>query len=267
MRKISANYIYPVSSKPLKNGIIVLDDDNKIQDLIDTNGKVKEIQDLEFYNGILIPGFIDGFGLLSWPTFSKEDFLSFFQIDFLSNLEKQLREHRPDAFSIQRGINHMEAFGTKGAADFFPTEEGVQIKQNSKVLFRNVNSEDNYIDYQVGNYTALDQTPILINRHTLACFPVLDLQMQNQFCIGTGSLGMYQKLSVLEELKYIQQQFPELQIWELIKWASIHTARYLGLEENLGSLEMSKTPGLNLLSNIDFKDFKFTEKTSLKVII
>ena len=59
MRKISANYIFPVNQKPLKNGIIVLDDNGFILDIIDTNGNLPEIENLEFYNGILVPGFIN----------------------------------------------------------------------------------------------------------------------------------------------------------------------------------------------------------------
>ncbi len=35
MRKISANYIFPVTSKPLKNGIIIIDDNGTIKNIID----------------------------------------------------------------------------------------------------------------------------------------------------------------------------------------------------------------------------------------
>lgn len=59
MRKISANYIFPISGAPLKNGIIVLDSNNVITDIIDTGGNLKEIANLEYYNGILIPGFVN----------------------------------------------------------------------------------------------------------------------------------------------------------------------------------------------------------------
>ena len=46
MRKISANYIFPVSGAPLKNGIIVLDSNNVIVDLIDTKGHLKEMRQM-----------------------------------------------------------------------------------------------------------------------------------------------------------------------------------------------------------------------------
>lgn len=61
MRKISANYIFPVTGKPLKNGILIVDKEGTIVDLIDTGGNLKEEENLEFYNGILVPGFINAF--------------------------------------------------------------------------------------------------------------------------------------------------------------------------------------------------------------
>jgi aminodeoxyfutalosine deaminase len=59
LRKIAASYIFPVSSPPLKNGILILGDDGKILELVDTSGQLREEANLEFYNGILVPGFIN----------------------------------------------------------------------------------------------------------------------------------------------------------------------------------------------------------------
>lgn len=59
MRKISANYIFPVGSSPLKNGIIEIDEQGIIHNIIDTKGKLRESRNLEFYNGIIVPGFIN----------------------------------------------------------------------------------------------------------------------------------------------------------------------------------------------------------------
>jgi cytosine/adenosine deaminase-related metal-dependent hydrolase len=59
MRKLSADYIFTSVSSPLKRGILVLADDGSILDVIDTAGKLEETANLEFYNGILIPGFVN----------------------------------------------------------------------------------------------------------------------------------------------------------------------------------------------------------------
>ena len=58
MRKIAASYIMPVSSPLLKNGIVVIDDEGVVLEIIDTGGRLKESSRLEFYNGLLTPGFV-----------------------------------------------------------------------------------------------------------------------------------------------------------------------------------------------------------------
>ncbi len=59
MRKIAATYIYPVTSQPIKYGILYLDDNNTIVKIIDNNGKMVEEEGCEYYNGIITPGFIN----------------------------------------------------------------------------------------------------------------------------------------------------------------------------------------------------------------
>ncbi|MFW5773075.1 MAG: amidohydrolase family protein [Tangfeifania sp.] len=59
MRKISATYIFPGNKPPLKNGILVCENDGKILDLIDTGGQLEEKAGLEYYSGILVPGFVN----------------------------------------------------------------------------------------------------------------------------------------------------------------------------------------------------------------
>jgi hypothetical protein len=58
MRKISASHIMPVSSPPLRNGILVLGDEGNVLEVIDTGGQLRESSHLEYYPGIITPGFI-----------------------------------------------------------------------------------------------------------------------------------------------------------------------------------------------------------------
>lgn len=55
MKKFSAHYIFPLASPPLKNGIIVIDRQGILQEIIDTEGQISEIERLEFHSGILVP--------------------------------------------------------------------------------------------------------------------------------------------------------------------------------------------------------------------
>src|SRR4030042_6943509 len=58
MRRIAADYIFPVSGPPLKNGIIEFDPQGRIISVTDTGGDFKETSRLEYYNGVLVPGLI-----------------------------------------------------------------------------------------------------------------------------------------------------------------------------------------------------------------
>jgi len=59
MRTISAHYIFDGKGNFLKNGIVKIDNDGNIIDVIDTKGKLQESEGIEFYNGIITPGFIN----------------------------------------------------------------------------------------------------------------------------------------------------------------------------------------------------------------
>ncbi len=43
----------------MKNGIVVISDDGTIIEVVDTGGVVSEIESLEHYSGILVPGFVN----------------------------------------------------------------------------------------------------------------------------------------------------------------------------------------------------------------
>ena len=59
MRKFSAHRIYPVSSPPIDFGIIETTNDGTILNIRDTGGQPVEETGLEFYSGIIVPGFVN----------------------------------------------------------------------------------------------------------------------------------------------------------------------------------------------------------------
>lgn len=67
-------------------------------------------------------------------------------------------------------------------------------------------------------------------------------------CIGTDSLTSNWQLSVLEEMKTIARFQSYVGFETLLQWATLNGAEALGFEKDLGSIEVGKTPGLNLLN-------------------
>lgn len=74
--------------------------------------------------------------------------------------------------------------------------------------------------------------------------------------IGTDSLASNDQLSILEEIKTLQQHFPEIGLNKLLQWATSNGARALHLDKQLGSFDpsaslTSKKPGIVLIENTD----------------
>jgi aminodeoxyfutalosine deaminase len=51
----------------------------------------------------------------------------------------------------------------------------------------------------------------------------------------------------LDELKTIRQNFPQIPFEEMLGWATINGARALGMDNQLGSFEKGKKPGVVLI--------------------
>jgi imidazolonepropionase-like amidohydrolase len=73
-------------------------------------------------------------------------------------------------------------------------------------------------------------------------------------------------LSVLSEMKTLQQNFSQLTLRELIDWGTINGSKALGFDKELGSLRKGKRPGLNLITHIDFREMKLTSQSEIKVV-
>ncbi len=63
-------------------------------------------------------------------------------------------------------------------------------------------------------------------------------------CVGTDSLSSNDRLDMVAELYTLQEAFPEVSLGELLEWACLNGARFLGKERLLGTLEPGKKPGL-----------------------
>jgi aminodeoxyfutalosine deaminase len=84
--------------------------------------------------------------------------------------------------------------------------------------------------------------------------------------IGTDSLASNHRLSVLEELKTIHRFYPDIALNDLIKCATKNGADFFGLN-NFGTIEKGKSPGLNLIGNMDVKNMALTEASTVEKIV
>ncbi len=95
----------------------------------------------------------------------------------------------------------------------------------------------------------------------------LFVNKQQKITLGTDSLASNHTLNILEEIKIILQHFPNLQFVEVLKWATLNGAEALQMTDKLGSIEIGKQPGLNLINKFDFTKFAPTKESKVKPIV
>jgi len=103
------------------------------------------------------------------------------------------------------------------------------------------------------------------NKYIENKLPPVDL-LTSEGCdivIGTDSLASNNRLSIISELKTLQESFPAFGLEEIIRWATINGAKALGEDQNYGKIEPGMRPGLLLLENVDLINFKLLPETSL----
>ena len=82
--------------------------------------------------------------------------------------------------------------------------------------------------------------------------------------LGTDSLASNHQLNILAEMKVLQE-LKEIPFEELLQWATLNGAAFLGVEAQFGSFEKGKKPGINLIKGL--KRGLITAETSIERII
>lgn len=85
--------------------------------------------------------------------------------------------------------------------------------------------------------------------------------------VGTDSYASNKFLSILEELKTIRNNLPFLPLHEMLKWATMNGAEFLGVSERFGTLEKGKTPGIVLLEKVNPATQHLTRDSVVRVLM
>lgn len=86
-------------------------------------------------------------------------------------------------------------------------------------------------------------------------------------CLGTDSLTSNWQLSILSEMQAIARYQSYVNDETLLTWATLNGAMALGFDDELGSFEVGKKPGINLLYGHEKEDRIIGEKTRVKRLI
>ncbi len=96
--------------------------------------------------------------------------------------------------------------------------------------------------------------------------PNYDLWIEKnlKITVGTDSLASNNTLSILEELKLIQKNFPNISTEDLLNWSCKNGAEFFGFTE-LGSFSIGNKPGVILIENVD--GMKLTDKSKVRPLV
>ncbi len=59
---------------------------------------------------------------------------------------------------------------------------------------------------------------------------------------------------------------PFMPLTELLKWATRNGAEFMEIQENYGSLEKGKKPGINLITNVNGERLQLTKNATIHVL-
>ena len=95
--------------------------------------------------------------------------------------------------------------------------------------------------------------------------PPIDLlrEMGCRICIGTDSLASNERLEMVGEMKY----FSDVPLRELVRWATWNGAEALGMQDEIGEIEIGRRSGIVLLEGIEADadgELWLTEQTKSK---
>ncbi|MGM0667434.1 MAG: amidohydrolase family protein [Bacteroidota bacterium] len=388
MRRLSAQYIITATGEILKRGIITCDDDGRISEVRDTGGDPPELSVTEFYNGIIVPGFVNchchtelssmhdktvphtGLGEFIRKVRETRMGEENIMLRDIAAADKMMYEKGVSAcadicnssisFDIKESspveyINFLEVFGIDPAKADRRIGEVLELKKKagnfsarsyivphsfysmSAVLLEKVKQlasgnevhsihfmeseqEKNFLEDAGGglmeSYGAMGIDPgmlhgrvtdhisgirdyispggnLLLVHNTYAgreeigaamergkCFfclcPGSNLFIENalppvnilremgaDMVMGTDSLASNKSLDILGEMKIISNEFPSVPLEEMVRWATINGARALKIDNDYGSIEKGKKPGLLLIENTDLSAVRLTQKSRI----
>lgn len=123
------------------------------------------------------------------------------------------------------------------------------VKKQKTLLVHNTVSAKADIDFakQIHNnlYWCLCPQANLYIENTL---PDVDLLIQGnlKITLGTDSLASNHQLNILSEMKTLQEH-KQVDFEKLLQWATLNGAEFLEVDQQFGTIEKGKKPGLNLI--------------------
>jgi aminodeoxyfutalosine deaminase len=172
--------------------------------------------------------------------------------------EEFIKNKTGDFLKLYEQLNIDISFYEPGNKSSLQTWLPYLNKKQSLILVHNVTTSANDIEFTklpIANC----QLPIFFclcpnaNLYITNTLPNVNMLMEQNCAIvlGTDSLASNHQLNILEEIKTLHKNFPQLQLQTMLQWATINGAKALQMENTLGSFEKGKQPGMVLIEGVE----------------
>lgn len=367
MRRISAQYLFTSAGRPLRRGVITVDDNGTVAGVEDTGGNLTETAGTEFYNGVIIPGFVNCHAHLELshmkglipPGGGLNDFIASVRNSREASEEEILREAGRAAGDMYeegvvacgdisnqsvtatvkrvspiRWFTFAEAFGLDPSLAESRMNGALKVVEEMKVnglpvqvtphslysvseplsgmISEHITPESvisvHFLESDDEREMALEHAEkalalsrmashvLLIHNtvitrdeaekvaaagNTWFCLcpssnmyisgkmpPAAMLrEVTDRIVIGTDSLASSGQLSMITELRLLQEAAPGIPADEIFRWGTVNGARALKMDNLLGSIEPGKRPGLMLVEPFDLIGMRLLPDSRVRRLI
>ena len=173
-------------------------------------------------------------------------------VDFYGQFGISLNSFQPNGRpAIHYALQHMDSMHrTLFVHNTLTTENDIRFAQNwnTNVFWASCPNANLYIENSLPNYNVF-------------------IEAGAKVCLGTDSLTSNWQLSILCEMQAIARYQSYVSDELLLTWATLNGALALGFEDELGSFEVGKKPGINLLYGYEEGNRLIGDKTRVKRLI
>ena len=141
MKKIRADYIFPISGKPIKDGILIFEKSGEIIDVLDPADIDYEVTEVETQRGIICPGFVNAHCHLELSYLKRKIQKGTGLNDFILQVEKQKIAYKGEQTIIMESMemadDDMLNSGIVAVGDISNTDSSYEVKKSSKIKYYN----------------------------------------------------------------------------------------------------------------------------------
>jgi aminodeoxyfutalosine deaminase len=139
MKYYSAQYVITNAGPPLKRAIITAENDGTILNVEDTRGDLQEKHSVEFYNGIIIPGFVNCHGHLELSHLKGAIAPGQGLVSFIEQVRNtRVSDNEIIIASAKQADAYMFASGVNLCGDICNTPTTFSIKKDSRINYINL---------------------------------------------------------------------------------------------------------------------------------